>query len=368
MSGEERMTRIPFKGTMEDWFYWELRFMTRAQYYGFHTILEGTAQAPPDSIVIDETTATGKREKELRKLHARAYYELSMSMDLSNSEGKLAFRIVKNATSSRHPNGDAREAWVRLREEYESDAGSAQIELKRKFYGSVLKVSQNPVVFVTQLQNIRERLDKLGISISERELMLQVIDSLPRQYENSQEMLKVEYDRKTLTLKDLKQRLKDRYVTLNKRKGAKLVSLGDEDDDLDEGESMALNAGQVPKCSNCGRLGHTAAECWAPGGGKAGQGPNQHGKRKQFKGNCRFCGKYGHKAADCWENPKSPNYRGGKTTGQANQASTNQATGYDGYESDVSFMAQTGTHVPENRKNVWIAAISIKINDKGLKI
>ena len=199
--------------------------------------------------------------------------------------------------------------------------------------------------------------------------MLQVIDSLPKQYENSQEMLKVEFDRRTLTMRDLKQRLKDRFVTLNKRKGAKLVSLGDEDDDLNEGELMALNVGQVPKCSNCGKLGHTAAECWAPGGGKAGQGPGKSNRRKQFKGNCRFCGKYGHKASECWENPKSPNYRGGNKNGRANQASTNQTTGYSGYESDVSFMAKTGTSVPKNRENVWVADTGATChmtgNDKG---
>ena len=90
-TGEERLSRIPFKGTMEDWFYWELRFLTRAQYYGFHGILQGLESAPADSHVIDESTAAGKKEKELRKLHNRAFYKLSMSMDLSTMEGKLAF-------------------------------------------------------------------------------------------------------------------------------------------------------------------------------------------------------------------------------------------------------------------------------------
>jgi hypothetical protein len=32
-----------------------------------------------------------------------------------------------------------------------------------------------------------------------------------------------------------------------------------------------------PKCSNCGKKGHAVGDCWAPGGGKAGQGPNQSG-------------------------------------------------------------------------------------------
>ena len=34
------------------------------------------------------------------------------------------------------------------------------------------------------------------------------------------------------------------------------------------------------KCYNCKKKGHYKTECWAPGGGKEGQGPNQKGKGK----------------------------------------------------------------------------------------
>jgi hypothetical protein len=34
------------------------------------------------------------------------------------------------------------------------------------------------------------------------------------------------------------------------------------------------------KCHNCHKKGHYKSECWAPGGGKEGQGPKQKGKAK----------------------------------------------------------------------------------------
>ena len=353
---EERATRIPFNGTMEHWFYWSQMFMSRAQYQGYHLILMGLEKPPADSATIDESTEAGKAEMKLRKLHRRAHYKLTMSMNLKTIGGKTAFRTVRNATSKDFPAGDAREAWLRLREEYESSTGSAQLELKRKFHGSMMQANQNPTTFITNLANIRERMEGLGINVTDADFRLQILNSLPREYENVQDMLKAANDKGTLTTTEIKVRLRERYVALNKWKGAKLISTGDEDDKKEE-QAMAMVAGGILKCTNCGKTGYTAAQCWAPGGGKAGQGPS--GKKKQFKGNCRHCGKYGHKASDCWLNPKSPNYKGGGTGNSGNQGNYGNTTnveqpGGGGYESDVSFMAKSGSGGPGARHEVWV--------------
>ena len=42
---------------------------------------------------------------------------------------------------------------------------------------------------------------------------------------------------------------------------------------------------QGKKCHNCGKKGHFKADCWADGGGKEGQGPNQKGKEKDKSAN-----------------------------------------------------------------------------------
>ena len=344
------MTRMPFKGTVEDWFYWEGLFLSRAQYYGFQTILLGHEKAPRHDESLDLSTEEGQAKKHLRKMNERAYFELTVNMDLKSTSGKLAYRIVKNAKTADLPQGDAREAWIRLCEEFDSDTGAVQMELKRKFYGAQMRSNQNPVQYMTQLQNCQEKLASLGMSISDEELMLQVIDTLPKNYENTQDMLKVEYDRKSLTLSELKKRLREKFVGLNKRSGAKLISLGDEDKEQEESIALTSTASNnKPKCGNCGKFGHTAANCWAPGGGKEGQGPKRN---KGFKGLCRCCGKYGHKMEDCFFNPKSPKYKGPK---DENGTATNQfAQGTFGYESDQSFMAKTGSGGPGARRDVWV--------------
>ena len=224
---EEKGSRIPFDGTMEDWYYWSRMFMSRAQYLGYHLILLGIEKPPADSVTIDESTDKGKEQLKLRKLHRRAYYELNMSMNSNTIEGKVAFRMVRNCTSTDFPSGDAKEAWIRLREEYESSTGSAQIELKRKFHGAMMRPNQNPTTFIANLDNIRDRMDGLGIVISPNDFRLQIIDSLPKEYENVQDLLKAANDKGTLTVKEIKTRLRERYVALNKWRGMKLISTGD---------------------------------------------------------------------------------------------------------------------------------------------
>ena len=41
---------------------------------------------------------------------------------------------------------------------------------------------------------------------------------------------------------------------------------------------------QRPKCFNCHRLGHKSPDCFAPGGGKEGQGPKQKGQKSRKQG------------------------------------------------------------------------------------
>ncbi|CAK0871316.1 unnamed protein product, partial [Prorocentrum cordatum] len=62
--------------------------------------------------------------------------------------------------------------------------------------------------------------------------------------------------------------------------------------------------GDRDSCANCGKKGHWARDCWAPGGGAAknskgkGKDKDPKGKGKDRK-RCDKCGKIGHEAKDC---------------------------------------------------------------------
>ena len=85
-------------------------------------------------------------------------------------------------------------------------------------------------------------------------------------------------------------------------------------------ELMALvkGKGKGRECFNCGKVGHLAANCWAPpkkGNYQKGFGKGEYGKAQPKgggKGLCFNCGEPNHFARDC---PKPRGYLKGKGKG-----------------------------------------------------
>jgi hypothetical protein len=50
--------------------------------------------------------------------------------------------------------------------------------------------------------------------------------------------------------------------------------------DAEKGRKGGSSSKKNVECHNCKKKGHYKSDCWAKGGGKEGQGPNQKGKRK----------------------------------------------------------------------------------------
>ena len=96
--------------------------------------------------------------------------------------------------------------------------------------------------------------------------MTHILASLPQEYSTVVDHAKIDWRNKTLTLLELKKRLKEKYMQLRKENGW-------------AEDEMALAASQnSTKNQN--------------------EGSNQR-KTMRFKGRCHHCGKDGHKKVDC---------------------------------------------------------------------
>jgi hypothetical protein len=87
---------LNFSGRKEEWPSWSETFLAKAKRSGIMDVLLGKVEIPTSLVVIDEKTKEGKRLLRITNLNEIAFTVLILSIDVSNSYGKIAFGIVKS--------------------------------------------------------------------------------------------------------------------------------------------------------------------------------------------------------------------------------------------------------------------------------
>ena len=272
MSDEkERTIRIlPFSGKKEHWAVWGEKFLARAKRKGYKGILLGKHKAPRDSDPYD----TSPELQALRDANELGFEELILSIDGKTKEGRVAFSLVKGCKDADFADGNAHLAWTRLSKKYASKNTVSLLKLKREFTNSVMKSKQDPDEWITELEELQTRIadianGKAGVEVSDEDMMIHVLNYLPREYDIERHDCEKELGASTLNMTKLREALGSRYA----------IEYDKDDENLDEdNQEKALFA-------------------------------------KQFKGKCNYCGKWGHKAADCNEKKKAEAGGRGRASG-----------------------------------------------------
>ena len=236
----------------------------------------------------------GITEEEVEMV-VRAYADLMLAC----SE-EISFGIVFNSKSTIFPEGDAYMAWHRLKRKYEPSTNAQKIMLRREFHQSrLIGITKSPDDWIEELEIIRARLEALGVIIDDDDLVLQVLEGLPKEYDMLVALLNARYKVDDLDVSSLREELMMYHERLNRYKKSRR-----RDDDGNDGsggnnEESALTATFKGRCRGCGEYGHKKSDC-----------PKEQAKSEggnKFTGSCFFCKKKGHMKKDCkaWLKKKS---------------------------------------------------------------
>ena len=107
-SREESIRVLVFNGKKADWPAWEEKFLAKATRKGIKTILvDDTIVVPKSNEVLDESVKSDLKKLATRQMNDLAYSELILSIDTTQSGGKVAFSIVKGSKSTDYKDGNA---------------------------------------------------------------------------------------------------------------------------------------------------------------------------------------------------------------------------------------------------------------------
>ncbi len=209
----------------------------------------------------------------------------------------VSYALVRLVFSRSHSSikGDARYAWTELKRKFEPKTGFSKVKLKRDFNSCCLEDGKDPDAWINCLTVIKRGLETLGMKLSERDLMIHILGTLPKTNKTSVDMAEKDLTEGTLTIEKLKEMLRMKF---EKVKVASNIDL-------------ALFLKQFKgSCNVCGKIGHKAEDCFKLEKNKG----EKETFEKQFKNKnynkkkkiqCFKCKKFGHYKSDCLMNTRS---------------------------------------------------------------
>ena len=205
--GDEKAIRVlTFSGKQEDWDMWSKKFLAMAKRKKYKGILLGTTAIPTEEEELKDDAT-----KKARDANERAYSDLILSCN-----DEVSFGIVDNAVTDENPSGDARLAWTELVDSFDPEIGTVVAELKREFQTSRMKLGQKPHEWVQSLEKIRAKLRKHKKKILDEDIIIHVLNNMPKAYESTVERLEVLFNNKDLTVKQMKQSLSSKHKRLER--------------------------------------------------------------------------------------------------------------------------------------------------------
>ena len=211
---------LTFSSAQQDWDEWSQKFLSMAAERGYREIMEDKERPPRESLNIEEKKTDGTYKlsesernelKRKRKANVRGYRDLQLACK------HLAFQLVSISKTTSLPSGCLKTAWENLQEEFEPTEGEDQINLLEIFQQNKLEdVKVNVTKWITSLIRQRVKLQELNHTIDDEYFITHILGGLPKEYASIVNQAKIDRRTSSLSLSELRKRLKEKYRQLMK--------------------------------------------------------------------------------------------------------------------------------------------------------
>ena len=346
MSNEEKYMdktlKLPrFSGKQEDWQIWSERFLIRAKRKGYKDLLTEKVKIPTDSETSTDARIADELD-ELRELNELAFEEIEMGMDTDKKTGRVAFDYVRLSKTNDNTEGNCKLAWDRLKMKFESKQAPTRLMLRKEFYNKKLNsIDEDPDEWITELEDLRLRMQAAGSSISDMDLIEHILNNLPSEY--------------NIVVKVMENRLNvaDDLSIMEVRNELCLEFAKHKFGNTDIKEDSALYAGGFKgTCNKCGKMGHKARFC------KSGDNSNKDKDWKK-KIECYNCHKKGHFAKECRSPKSNTTERASKSTDKKKRkkkkkSRRDEESDSESSDSEMSLVIRDVSLIAKESDDIWI--------------
>ena len=212
---------ISFSGKKKDWIAWEEKFLAKSKRRGYKDILLGKVTIPKSTDTLDPAIDSEKDLIEIREKNESGYTDLILSMDTETSSGKVAFNTVRNSKSKDYEDGNIEVAFKNLRRKYSPKTAPSLAKLHKSFYGAKLKKNVDPDIFITNLEDLRSRMEDMRYDMIDNQFILHVVNNLTEDYMNQVESLERRIGSPTdpIDIEDVREELNLKFERLKTRSG-----------------------------------------------------------------------------------------------------------------------------------------------------
>lgn len=197
----------------------------------------------------DDDTAAAAWDKKDRK--ARATIGLTISDELLEN-----VREVKTAAAM----------WLTIRNVFERHTLLNKLSARRKFYSATKSEDESVLQFANRIRQLTSTLKSMGVNIDESEMAMAFLCGLPEPYDPLISALDaigteegdLEFEHVTSRVLQEEQRIGFRIAEATSKSETKALTVSC------QGSCVNCNVAtnSRPKCSHCGKLGHTHEKCW----------------------------------------------------------------------------------------------------------